>query len=674
MSQPTRSRVLLAGVFPEVVAALRSELGQVADLREIAAEEVVAHTEGVPGERHPTLVVLGRRLPAQVGLVHAVRPHPADLAVIAVSTPGTAAKLATLPLLFSSDRARLLPDTHIDRLPRLATEMLRSMARRRTYSAGLAAAQRQLTSGAGISRQLGDHLFGEFLTQAPVGALMLDDSGALAAWNHKAAEILSLSDPASLSRPLASFFPPSARDRLAHHIAAPSEQRAADPDAVFERVRPDGGDQALRLAPQQVLDTEGHQRTLLLVEDVTARLRAERMLAERTSQALLSAEVAAAITAPGPLDERLHRCVRAAVNRLHATSACVWTVRSPGGGLQHAACATAGSDEADAPDHVAAAQSLARDIAAARCPLPGTPTSGGAAGFIGHPLVSGGELIGVLTLATTPRAPGTTADAVGNIADQIAVGIQQDQLLERLRSTARALESPLLPPHLPALPGFGLAARYHPFGSGLQIGGDFYDVFTAPDGRHVLVLGDVCGKGPAAAAITGLVRHTLWTAAQHTTDPAHVLTLVDHALRRENTPFCTLVYAVLDPVPTPARLHLVSAGHPPPLLRHADGTTELLDVRGPLLGAFGNVRHPVTEIDLRPGETLVLYTDGFTEGAGPYNQREPEDLAALLAKHELPAGPGDHADHIVAALMAEAHTWWGRRLRDDLAVLALTAR
>ncbi|MET9804448.1 SpoIIE family protein phosphatase [Streptomyces sp. NPDC006368] len=673
MSHSIRPRVLLVGVLPEIAATLRTELGPVADLHEIAAEEITSYTDGVPGERHPTLVVLGRQLPAPVGLVHAVRPHPGDLTVIAVSTPANAAKLATLPLLLSSEQARQLPAAHIDRLPQLARQMLQSMARRRTYTAGLAAAQRQLTSGAGISRQLGDHLFGEFLTQAPVGAIMLDGSGALAAWNHRAAEILALTDPGSLGHPLAAFFPTSSQPRLADHIAAPSHQRAADPDAVFERIRPDGNDQALRLAPQQVLDPEGRKRTLLLVEDVTARLRAERLLAERTSQALLSAEVAAAITAPGPLRERLHRCMVAAVNRLQANFACVWTAKSPGGELEHVACAVADTGEADALDHVAAVRPQVQDIAAQRRPHLGTPADARQAATIGFPLISGGELIGVLVLAATPKAPGTTADALGNIADQIAVGIQQDRLLDRLRSTAQALEKPLLPPHLPRLPGFDLAARYHPFGSGLQIGGDFYDVFTAPDGRHVLVLGDVCGKGPTAAAITGLVRHTLWAAAQHTADPAHVLTLVDQALRRENTPFCTLIYAVLDPAPTPARLQLVAAGHPPPLLRRADGTTTLVNVRGPLLGAFGDVHHPVTEIGLHPGETLVLYTDGFTEGGGPYHQREPEELAVILAEHQPAAGTDHPADDIAGALMDEAHTWWGRHLRDDLAVLALTA-
>ncbi|MEV5357772.1 PP2C family protein-serine/threonine phosphatase [Streptomyces sp. NPDC052693] len=230
---------------------------------------------------------------------------------------------------------------------------------------------------------------------------------------------------------------------------------------------------------------------------------------------------------------------------------------------------------------------------------------------------------------------------------------------------------PLLPPHLPDLPGFDLAARYTPFSQGLHIGGDFYDAFTAPDGRHVLVLGDVCGKGPDAAAITGLVRHTLWTAAQHTSDPTHVLNLINNALRRQNTPFCTLTYVVIDTTPTLARLRIASAGHPAPLLRRADGDTAPLRTQGPFLGVLEAPRHPVTEVELRIGDTLVLYTDGFTEGAGAADQRTPEDLAAIIASLS-PTDDPFPAEYIAGALMDDAHCWWGKRLRDDLAVLTLT--
>ncbi|MEE1942387.1 SpoIIE family protein phosphatase [Streptomyces sp. TRM 70361] len=684
-SADPRNRVLLVDVLRETADEFRAVLAPGAELVPVTAAEVLEHTGGTPGERRPTVVVIGRRVPAPVGLIHSVHPHQSDLAVAVVSVANHDPRLATLPILFSADLVRQVPDTQADLLPDVARELLAGIARRRDRAAVRAAAQRQLASGTAADHRPGERLLGELLVQAPIGALMLDDDGALVAWNHRAADILELNGTESLRRPLAELFPPGDRAALRQHLAVSGEDYAAGPDVVFERTRSDGTGQALRVAPQRVTDAEGHRRLLVLAEDVTDRMHAQRKLAERTGHALLSAEVAAAMTAPGELAERLGRCVRAAADRLGAARVCIWTLR-PSREPEHTVCAEADPDDGgtgggdDVPLHPETERALVERIAAARRPLLDTVPEDirprGA--FAGYPLVSGGELLGVLSLTTRLTLPGSTLSVLESIADQIAVGIQQDRLMHRLREATRALEEPLLPPRLPELPGFDLAARYHPFGSGLHIGGDFYDAFTVPDGRHVLVLGDVCGKGPGAAAITGLVRHTLWAAAQQDPEPAHVLGLVNRALRRQSTPFCTLTYAVLTPYPGPdgsARLRLVSAGHPAPLLRRADGTTVPLEIRGPLLGVLEELHHPVAEVALSPGETLVLYTDGFTEGAGREDRRESEDLAALVAAQPVPP-PGDTgrpANDIAAALLRDAHDWWGERLRDDLAVLVLTA-
>ncbi|MBN3929151.1 SpoIIE family protein phosphatase [Streptomyces verrucosisporus] len=687
-----KNRILLVDVLPETAEDFEAAFGEgtasgeEVELVHVTAASVLEHTEGRPGERRPAVAVVGRRVPAPVGLIHALRPHPADLAAVVVATSATDSRLTTLPILFSADLVRRIPDAQVHLLPRTARELLGGVTGRRAEISVRATVQRQLTTGTVMGRQLGERLLGEFLTQAPIGALMLDDDGTVLAWNHRASDVLELDDHGSLRRPLADLFPPDARAALRQHLATAREQSAPGPDVVFERTGSDGTSQAIRIAPQKVTDSEGRERVLVLAEDVTDRLHAQRKLAERTGHALLSAEVAAAMTASGPLAERLHRCVRATADRLGADRACLWTL-TPSGRPEPAACAdmerTTAAERLH-PEH-ADEELVGRIVDRKRPHLDLTPPGGRHTGsgrpagsFAGYPLVSGGELIGVLTLSTRLALPGSTLSILENIADQVAVGIQRDRLLHRLRATTQALERPLLPPRLPELPGFDLAARYHPFGSGLHIGGDFYDAFAAPDGRYVLALGDVCGKGPGAAAITGLVRHTLWAAAQHTTDPEHVLGLVNNALRRQNTPFCTLAYAVLEPPPDPSdpscavRVRIASAGHPAPLLRRADGRAVPLEVRGPLLGVLDELHHPVTEAELRPGETLVFYTDGFTEGAGAEDRREPEDLAALLAGHPSPSADGRPADRVVAALLEDAHSWWGERLRDDLAVLALS--
>ncbi|MDG9717249.1 SpoIIE family protein phosphatase [Streptomyces sp. DH24] len=671
--------LLLVDVPLGTVTAITADLAATTDIIQTTAEDVLAYTGGTPGRRRPTVVVVGETVTAPVGVVHSLRPHPADLAVAVTAVPATEQKLAVLPLLFPDDVVRRVKGSQAAlRMPHVVRELLQQLSYRRAHVAAQAAAQQHLSTGASIDRQLGERLLGQFLSQAPIGVLMLDGD-AVVAWNPRAADILELTEPDALHRPVTDLFPEDQRTVLHRYLAASGPPGDAEPDAVFERVRGDGTSQALSMAVRQVVDTEGRSRTLVLTEDVTDRLHAQRKLAERTSHALLTTEVAAAMTAPGPLKERLHRCVRAATDRLGADRVCVWTLNTRGE-LVHAICA---ENDAETPDTSCqtAQRVLVEQVVAARRPRLDVPPrtdphapqpSGGRGSFAAFPLVSGGELLGVLSLTTRLALPASVLATLENIADQIAVGTQQDRLLNRLGEATRALERPLLPPRLPDLPGFDLAARYAPFSQGLNIGGDFYDAFTAPDGRHVLVLGDVCGKGPDAAAITGLVRHTLWTAAQHTSDPAHVLNLINTALRRQNTPFCTLVYVVIDATRTPARLQIASAGHPAPLVRRANGDTAPLETRGTLLGVLETPRHPVTDVELRPGDTLVLYTDGFTEGAGAADQRDPEDLAAIVAS--LP--PTDEpavAGNVATALMDDAHRWWGERLRDDLAVMTLTA-
>ena len=194
---------------------------------------------------------------------------------------------------------------------------------------------------------------------------------------------------------------------------------------------------------------------------------------------------------------------------------------------------------------------------------------------------------------------------------------------------------PLLPPRLPTLPGFDLAARYLPHTAEEHVSGDFYDVFTGPDGRHVIVLGDVCGKCPAAAAITGLVRHTIWVAAQHSADPAQVLPLVNCVLRRERTLFCTLVFLLLTPAPGVSRPGSTSCPRGTPPRSCARSTVRQRSCRATAhcsASSTTSTSPPVTVI-LDPGDSLIAYTDGFTEGAGRHDQRESEDLTLVLARN-----------------------------------------
>ncbi|GAB3110057.1 hypothetical protein GCM10027160_09820 [Streptomyces calidiresistens] len=685
MASPPTVRVLLAGVDDDATSRLRAALGDRAEVSRLRPGGTVPATDA--GE--PTLLVVGAGVTAPAGLVGVLRDRTEGLAVALVTGPGGGADLPALTLLDPTAHITRVPAGDPDELARVAGTLLDRLILQHEYRATRAAMQRQLLAGDEPARQPGETLFGPLHHQALIGAVAVDDGARLIGWNRKAAEILSLRPDAVGNRFLL-LFPRRTREDLREHLAR-AALSPTGPD-LFERADDAGAQQILRMGAQSVTHTDGTAHTLILIEDVTHTTETRRRLAERTGHALLSGDVAAAMTTGGPLRQRLGRSARAVVDRLDIALVRIWTHDPVGNTLFPGAAA--GSHARFAEDSPLGAGDIEADlVAVARKPhltnsVVDDPRTAdrewarreGMVAFAGYPLITDGELMGVMALFARRALPETTLDALSGIADQIAVGIRQDRLLNRLHDTARALQAPLLPPDLPRLPGLDIAARYRAQGDSLDIGGDFYDVFPLSDGRWVLVLGDVCGKGPAAAAVTGLVRHTVWTAAQQDPDPARVLPIVHRALCRENSPFCTLVQAVLEPSgaagPSDApsvRLRLASAGHPAPLLRRHDGRTRLLTDHGPLLGAFDITELPVHTTVLRPGDSLALYTDGFTEGSGPHLNREPEDLADLVASWPGPEGERP-AEQLADLLFADALTRWQGRLRDDLALITLTAR
>lgn len=626
---PARPRILLVGVITDVAATLHAAFAHEADLVEVTAAEVLTQT-GTPADgRRPTVVVIGRELPSPVGLVHALRPNGVDLAVIVVATAATEAKLATLPLLFSDDQARQVPAAAADELPAMTRRLLEAMARQEHLTALRAAAQRQLAAGAAISHQVGEQLFGEFLTQAPVGAVMLDDTGGLAAWNHKAADILGLAEPDSLGRALTALFPPPTQPRLRRHLAQPT-----DTDAVFERTRSDGALQALRLAPQQVSDARGLERTLVLVEDFTDRVQAQRELAERTSHALLSADVAAAMTAPGSMSQHLQRSAQAIVDRLGVRCARIWTAQ------QHedllALSASAGTDHDEPPAQLRRGQSLIGRIAAQRRPAvqqPAPDQAGGPpAGFAGYPLVSKDELMGVLGLTTHHTLAANTLATLAGIADLIAVGIQQDRLLQRLSNTAATLQQSLLPPALPDLPRVALAARYLPGDEAVEAGGDWYDVLDVDPDHVALIVGDVVGQGAAAAAIMGQLRSALAAYLLQGQAPAQALEHLNKFTTRIPGAMASTVTVMILDTGT-GELRWACAGHPPPLVIDPHAHPYYLeDGRGPCLAVSDRLPFREGRTRIAPGSYLLLCSDGLFERRGEALDDGLDRLAATTAE------------------------------------------
>jgi serine phosphatase RsbU (regulator of sigma subunit) len=252
-----------------------------------------------------------------------------------------------------------------------------------------------------------------------------------------------------------------------------------------------------------------------------------------------------------------------------------------------------------------------------------------------------------------------------------SVAVVNAELYSRERRIATTLQRSLLPGTLPTVHGLSAAVRFCPAGDGIEVGGDFYDIFPARD-DWAAVIGDVCGKGPEAASVTALARHTLRAAAAFEHRPSRVLSLLHRALRdqRGDGRFCTVAYAHLEVVPRGVRMTLACGGHPLPLVVRADGTVEPVGKLGTLLGADLDTEPELNEVsvDLEEGDALVLYTDGVTEVRR--SRREVfghADLAGLLATC---AGltPDAVAERVERAVLTAAEN----RPRDDIAILVLS--
>ena len=247
---------------------------------------------------------------------------------------------------------------------------------------------------------------------------------------------------------------------------------------------------------------------------------------------------------------------------------------------------------------------------------------------------------------------------------------EADRERDRLARLAATLQRTLLPPSLPTVPGLEAAVHYH-VASTDQVGGDFYDLFRLDDGRWGLFVGDVCGKGSGAAALTSLARYTLREAAVHDPDPVTVLASLNAALLREPLEpahrFAGVVFGVLTPSPDGCGVALASAGHPPPALLRSDGTCTFLPLQGGLVvGLLPTATFATTVLRLAPGDTLLLYTDGLTEArTGRRDRHDEEGLLEYLAAIAPTTAPD------AVAAVRSLLTGFGDGLDDDTAVLAV---
>ena len=284
-----------------------------------------------------------------------------------------------------------------------------------------------------------------------------------------------------------------------------------------------------------------------------------------------------------------------------------------------------------------------------------------------------GQVTGALTLGVAwsgRRYRRNDAQFAWILSGRIALALDNGglfadlELVERERAEiAETLQHGLLPPPLPHLPGWSLAAMYRPAGAENEVGGDFYDAFRVPGG-WMLVIGDVTGRGAEAASITALARYTLRTAAILTNDPEVALATLNRALlARGGTALCSVAALALSEDPEqPVRLAV--AGHPPPLLIDGEAVTEMAG-SDPVLGAFADVNWSIEQTSFEPGQQIVLVTDGIIEAAGERGRFGEERLRVELAGANNPA-------LAVRRLEGALHGFTDGALDDDVAILVLT--
>ena len=284
-----------------------------------------------------------------------------------------------------------------------------------------------------------------------------------------------------------------------------------------------------------------------------------------------------------------------------------------------------------------------------------------------------GKPIGMMTVAVGPsgRRHFRTEDVhfASVLAGRVALALDNAGLLEVLERSdreraeiAETLQLGLLPPPLPHIPGWSVAAMYRPAGAENEIGGDFYDAFRIAGGWMV-VIGDVTGRGAKAAAVTAHARYTLRTAAALTGDPVVApRTLNRELLSRRGTALCSVAaMAIAEDPAEPVRLAV--AGHPPPLLVDGESVSEASSP-APVLGAFPDETWSLEATSVAPGQQLVVITDGITEAAGEGGRFGEERLNAALAGIQSPALA---TQRIEGAL----HEFTRGEMEDDAAIIAI---
>jgi hypothetical protein len=360
------------------------------------------------------------------------------------------------------------------------------------------------------------------------------------------------------------------------------------------------------------------------------------------------------ITATANLDssldpqQTLRKIVRTAVPEL--AELCVIDLIDTEGSITETVAAAVDS---------AAAAELEREAVAGQY-----PRDAGDRSTATFPMVARGRMLGTISFIHTGSYQASQLAVLEDLTGRAALAFDNARLYAERDHVAHTLRRSLMPAALPTIPGLELASYFRPVGPGSEVGGDFYDVVGDTDGCWLMV-GDVCGKGAEAAALTGFLRHTSVAYAREGISPAGVLARVNQAMLDQDFEgrFATAILARLALGSREVGVTIAAAGHPAALVARAGGRAEELGESGTLLGIFRDPIIKEVSTVLRPGDALALYTDGLTEAHAPEEMLTVEAMIDQLV-HNSPRFARDAIDSLLALIDLD------NGARDDIAILA----
>ncbi|WP_399930435.1 SpoIIE family protein phosphatase [Streptomyces kanamyceticus] len=287
------------------------------------------------------------------------------------------------------------------------------------------------------------------------------------------------------------------------------------------------------------------------------------------------------------------------------------------------------------------------------------------------PLVARNRVIGMLTLGkpSDEHFRQEILELAEDLSRRAALALDNARLYSERMAISQSLQRSLLPPGLPQVPGVEVDVIYRAAGEGNEVGGDFYDLFPIRDGAYGFAIGDVCGTGPEAAAVTGLARHALRLLAREGFGGPAVLERLNAAILDEGarSRFLTLLYGELWPQEDgSAVLKIVCAGHPLPLRLRQDGTVEPYAEPQPLLGVMDDLELYEQTMTLDPGDVLLCVTDGVTERREGTRMLGDDGLADVLT-----TCTGLTAGAVAARIMRAVERFASDAPSDDMAILAM---